>query len=417
METPNKPDWSAAGRLLFKFICIYIILFALPVQMLYQDIIIWFGKQFLGVEGEVNTSMTGSGDMLIHWLTFWFHLLIAFLGTLIWTAIDRNRKSYPRVGEGLYIFVRYYLALVLFMYGIGKIIPMQFSEPNLIRLTQEYGDSSPMGLAWTFMGFSTPYQMFAGWMEALGAALLLFRRTVLAGALVLTAVMTNVFMINMFFDVPVKLNSAHYLLLSIGLVSLHIKPLWDFLIMGRMARQNARPFPVQEYRWRMISYTVKGIFIGGVLIAQFFFVTGQLRSMPEPPEIAGIYEVEEFMLNGIPEVLYDIDKDRWHRMVIDNRAAGMVAIDYSTGDRVRFRATISSDSDSISARVPQNPRLEYRSNIDLAAGFMQISENEFLLRGTLGNDSLYVRFNKIDHEELLLISRGFNWVNDFPFNR
>ena len=417
MEIQKKEEWSAAARLLFKFICIYIILFALPVQMLYQDLIIWFGQKFLGVEGEVSTAGTGSGDMLIHWLTFWFHLIIALLGTLIWTAIDRNRKTYHRAGEGLYIFVRYYLALVLFMYGISKIIPLQFSEPNLIRLTQEYGDSSPMGLAWTFMGFSTPYQMFAGWMEAIGAAMLLFRRTTLAGALVLTAVMTNVFMINMFFDVPVKLNSAHYLLLSIGLVSLHIKPLWDFLIMGRMARQNVRPFPVQEYRWRMITYTVKGIFIGGVLIAQIVFVLSQLRSIPEPPEIAGIYEVEEFRLSGIPEALYDIDKDRWRRMVIDNRAAGLVAIDYSTGDRVRFRATISSDSDTISARVPQNPRIEHGSNIDLSAGFMQISENEFLLSGTLGNDSLYVRFKKIDHEDLLLVGRGFNWVNEFPFNR
>jgi uncharacterized membrane protein YphA (DoxX/SURF4 family) len=417
METLNKPEWTAAGRLLFKFICIYVVLFALPVQLLYQDLIIWFGYQFLGVEGEVSTAGTGSGDKLIHWLTFWFHLIIAFLGTLIWTAIDRNRKSYHRAGEGLYIFVRYYLALVLLMYGIGKIIPLQFSEPSLIRLTQELGDSSPMGLAWTFMGFSTPYQMFAGWMEAIGAALLLFRRTTLAGALVLTAVMTNVFMINMFFDVPVKLNSAHYLLLSIGLVSLHIKPLWDFLIMGRMARKNVRPFPVQDSRWQIISYTIKGILIVGVLIAQIFFMYNQYRSFPEPPEIAGIYQVEEFRLHSIPEALYDIDKDRWSRMVIDNRAAGMVAIDYSTGDRVRFRATISSDSDSISARVPQNPRLEYGSNIGLAAGLMQISENEFLLRGTLGGDSLYVRLNKIDHEELLLVSRGFNWVNEFPFNR
>ena len=417
METQKKEDWSAAGRLLFKFICIYIILFALPVQMLYQDLIIWFGQQFLGVEGNVSTATTGSGDMLIHWLTFWFHLSIALLGTMIWTAIDRNRKSYHLAGEGLYIFVRYYLALVLLLYGISKIVPVQFSEPSLLRLTQEFGDSSPMGLAWTFMGFSPLYQMFAGWMEAIGAVMLFFRRTTLAGALVLTTVMTNVFMINMLFDVPVKLNSAHYLLLSIGLVSLHIKPLWDFLIMGRMAQKNVRPFPVQDSRWRIISYTIKRIFVGGIFIAQLFFVFSNFRSLPQIPEFAGIYEVDEFRLIGIPEALYDIDKDRWRRLVIDNRAAGMAAIDYSTGERVRFRVTASSETDSISARVPQNPRLEYGSPIELAAEFSQISENEFLLSGTLGGDSLYVRLNKIDHQELLLISRGFNWVNEFPFNR
>jgi hypothetical protein len=417
METLKKPEWTAAGRLLFKFICIYLVLFALPVQLLYQDLIIWFGYQFLGVEGEVSTAGTGSGDKLIHWLTFWFHLILSIVGTLIWTAVDRNRKSYHRLGEVLYISMRYYLALVLFMYGISKIIPLQFSEPNLIRLTQEYGDSSPMGLAWTFMGFSTPYQMFAGFMEVLGASLLFFRRTVLAGALVLSAVMTNVFFINMFFDVPVKLNSAHYLLISLGLVSLHLKPLWDFLIMGRPAQKNVRPFPIKDSGWRTICYTIKGIFIGGLIIAQLFFLYNQYNTRPESPEIAGIYEIEEFWLNGSPITSPDADETGWRRIVIDDMAAGLIALDYLTGDRVSFRADLSSPVDSISAMIPSNPRLENSSRAALKVAWEQLSNENFILKGTLGGDSLYVSLNKIKHEELLLIGRGFNWVNEVPFNR
>lgn len=417
METLKKQEWPAVSRLIFKFICIYVVLFALPAQVLYQDLIIWFGRQFFGVEGEVSTAMTGSGDMLYHWLTFWFHLMVAFLGTLIWTAIDRNRKSYPQVAEGFYVFVRYYLAVILLMYGFGKVIPLQFPEPNLIRLTQEYGGSSPMGLAWTFMGFSTPYQMFAGFMEVLGASLLLFRRTVLAGALVLTAVMTNVFMINMFFDVPVKLNSAHYLLISFGLVSLHLKPLWDFLIMGRPAQKNIRPFPVMDSGWRTICYTIKGIFIGGVVIAQLIFLYNQYNSMPEPPEIAGIYEVEEFRLNDSPITSPDADEVRWRRIVIDDRAAGRIAVDYLTGDRVSFSAEISPAADLISAMVPPNPRLQNSESAALEAVWDRLSDESFTLKGSLGDDLLYVRLNKVNREELLLISRGFNWVNEVPFNR
>lgn len=417
MEIYNKSEWPAISRVIFKFICIYLVLYALPAQMLYQDVIIWFGRQFLGVEGSVSTVMTGSGDMLYHWLTFWFHLLVTVIGTLIWTAIDRNRKSYHRMAEGLYIFARYYLAFVLLGYGIGKVIPMQFSEPNLIRLTQEYGNSSPMGLAWTFMGFSTGYQMFAGFMEVLGAALLFFRRTVLIGSLVTIAVMTNVFMINMFFDVPVKLFSAHLLLIATGLACLNLKPLWNFLVMGRPSQKIQRPFPFKDRRWRIICYTIQAVCIGGVVIFQFYFLFNQYLSQPEPLEIAGIYDVAEFKLGS--EALEPISTDsfRWRRVVIDNRVTGLIAVDYMTGDRVQFRATIIAAADSISGFVPPNPRLRDTGRSALSAIWNFNAEDELILKGKLGGESLYVRLGKIKHEELLIISRGFNWVNERPYNR
>jgi len=158
------------------------------VQLLLQDLVLWFGRTIVGVEGEIPTNMTGSGDMTINWLTFAFNLIVAVIGTAIWTVIDRNRVAYPKTTDGLYILARYYLAATLLSYGLVKIFPLQFPQPSLILLTQEYGDSSPMGLAWTFLGFSTGYQVFAGFSELLAALLLFFRRTTLLGALVAAGV-------------------------------------------------------------------------------------------------------------------------------------------------------------------------------------------------------------------------------------
>jgi hypothetical protein len=39
------------------------------------------------------------------------------------------------------------------------------------RLLKPYGESSPMGLLWTFMGYSTGYNLFTGGAEALGGLL------------------------------------------------------------------------------------------------------------------------------------------------------------------------------------------------------------------------------------------------------
>jgi hypothetical protein len=68
-------------------------------------------------------------------------------------------------------------------YGAAKVISSQFPPPTLDRLMQPYGDSSPMGLLWTFMGASEPYTMFVGFAEMISGILLFPRKTSTLGAL------------------------------------------------------------------------------------------------------------------------------------------------------------------------------------------------------------------------------------------
>lgn len=77
-----------------------------------------------------------------------------------------------------------------------------------------FGQSSPMTLLWTLVGLSPAYQISGGVLEALSGVLLLFRRTALVGALTGFVVMANVTLLNLCFDVPVKLGA---LLISFAL--------------------------------------------------------------------------------------------------------------------------------------------------------------------------------------------------------
>ncbi len=85
---------------------------------------------------------------------------------------------------------------------------MQFSEPSFYNLLQPLGQMSPMGLAWVFKGFSSEYTIFSELMEVIGGIPVLYYRTRYLGALILTGVMTNVMVLNYFYDVPVKLFST-----------------------------------------------------------------------------------------------------------------------------------------------------------------------------------------------------------------
>jgi hypothetical protein len=60
-------------------------------------------------------------------------------------------------------------------YGIHKVFALQFAtDPTLSPMLESYGESSPFGLASTFMASSTTYLVVAGMAETLGGALLPF---------------------------------------------------------------------------------------------------------------------------------------------------------------------------------------------------------------------------------------------------
>lgn len=109
-----------------------------------------------------------------------------------------------RVGWALHYALRLFLGLYLFVYGWSKVFLTQMGRPDFGDALVTYGEMSPMGVLWRFMGFSPAVQFTAGAAEVLAGALLLWRRTALAGAILGALDMWIVFGTNIFFDVPVK---------------------------------------------------------------------------------------------------------------------------------------------------------------------------------------------------------------------
>ena len=138
---------------------------------------------------------------------------------------------------------RYYLATTMLTYGWIKLFPLQFPAPGPDRLLQAYGDSSPMGIAWTFVGASAGYQMFGGLMELVGGYLLFWRRTTFLGALVVAGVMTNVAAMNLFYDVPVKLFSTHLILMALFLAAPDLPRLFGLLLFNVPTAAKPAPLP------------------------------------------------------------------------------------------------------------------------------------------------------------------------------
>jgi len=138
------------------------------------------------------------------------------------------------------LYLRCFLPFTILYYAAIKIVRQHFPFPLLERFLTPFGGSSPQGLLWPFMGYSRGYSFIAGALELLGATLLLFRRTAAGGALILTAVLANVVVVNVFYDGPVKLLSIHLFAIAVFFLFPTLGRLADVLLLDRDSQAPLR---------------------------------------------------------------------------------------------------------------------------------------------------------------------------------
>ncbi|UQA62093.1 hypothetical protein [Polyangium aurulentum] len=418
------PPWSLAQRIAFRFAFAYFAIYLFPFPIGYLPGTSWageayekaweavaapVGKHVLRLGTDIKVFPTGSGDTPFNYAQVFCYLVLATAAATVWSIVDRRRNEYAKLHGWLRIYVRYGLGAVMVTYGIAKFTQFPFPGPD--RLVQPYGESSPMGLLWTFMGFSAVYGLFTGTAEALGGLLLFFRRTTTLGALVVVGVMSNVVMLNFCYDVPVKLFSSHLLLMALFLALPDGKRLADFFILNRPTQPTTprRPFEVKwkERAWIAVKVAFLGVFLISQAVNQVQAYRTYGSAAPRPP-LYGIYEVESFTRDGQEAPPLLTDAARW-RMVTVNRFGG-VKIRMMDDSQKRYRGQDDAEKKT----------LTLMSSPDAPATVLSYSRPDpehVVVEGTYENAALNVRLRKVDEGKFLLVNRGFHWVSEYPFNK
>ena len=114
--------------------------------------------------------------------------------------------------------MRLTLALVMIDYGTGKFFPAQFPRLSLATVVDTYGHSSPIDLLWASMQYSRLYSFFGGLGETIGGILLIIPALSTLGTLITLAMVSNVLMLNLAYDVPRKILCLHLLAMCIFLL-------------------------------------------------------------------------------------------------------------------------------------------------------------------------------------------------------
>ncbi|MFO0981276.1 MAG: hypothetical protein U1E76_05890 [Planctomycetota bacterium] len=329
--------WSWPKRALFRFVFAYLVLYNFPFPLAYLPgtdqlsawyrqawyrLVPWVGKHLLHLRQDITVFPNGSGDTTYNYVEVLCFAAIAAVATVMWSILGARQQQHARLHHLLRIYVRYALAVIMLGYGLAKILPpRQFQPAGFDKLVEPFGEFSPMGLLWTFMGYSVAYTIFAGLAEALGGALLLWRRTATVGAIVTAGVMANVVMLNFCYDTPVKLYSSHLLFMACFLIAADLRRLAGVLNFA------TRPVALHpERRWlRWTLFPAKLAFLGwiGYATASGHAEMAALYDQPRPA-LQGIYEVEEFARNGavVPPLL--TEATRWRSVIITRYGAFVI---------------------------------------------------------------------------------------------
>ncbi len=417
-ERTDAPRWSLATRIAFRFAFSFWVLFFFPFPLNFIPFIsdvaqkaldtsaIAVGKTLFGV--TANPTQTGSGDRMVDWVTLFIMAVLAVAATLIWSILDRKAVSYPRLYRWFHLYIRFGLALAMISYGAFKVIPSQFIPPTIDRLLQPFGDASPMGLLWTFMGASTPYIIFTGVGEMTGGLLLTSRRTSLLGALITAAVMTHVVMLNFAYDVPVKNYSVLLLLTALIIAAPDAKKLLRFFVLDRPSE------PMFSGRGMRIAARVLTVlfvlFMVGMEAKQSWEQRKTLLAARfGAPPLYGIWNVDELTIDGVAHPPLTTDLTRWRRFAVSGSQYG--TIQNMDDSRTRFNLTLDEKKQTLTLKKRTEPSFVTTFN------YRKPDARTFILEGTFEGKKMVATMHKGEDREFLLTSRGFHWLNEVPFNR
>ncbi len=327
--------WSNWQKLLFRFAFIFYVLLIVPLDwewyknLFSNKIIFDFLNSLMGFRGTVFTSVSSeSGRWGIGSYANWgVVFLIAVAGALVWTFIARKskRRSYNILNYWLGVLIRYRIAMGIIVFGFMKFYPVQMPYPGLGSLHANFGDFSGYKLYWHSVGIVPGYEVFLGVVEILAGVLMLFRSTILIGAVLNAAVLYNIAHANHAFDGGVHVYSAVTVVLSLYFILQYAPGIWKLLIKQQDVQPH-RYFPVYRQKWLRTTAVVTR----SILIFLFVGVYGYLRydlhyvrketKEPVTPALSGskgYYNVSEFRRNG--EILpYDpTDSVRWHDVIFE----------------------------------------------------------------------------------------------------
>jgi hypothetical protein len=423
--------WNLATRVTFRFCFTYFTLFSLSNQIFgglfpipnveipdpgtlwpMRQIIFWTAAHIFRVTSPLVYTDSGSGDKTFDWVEAFCLVVIAALVTAIWSALDRKRKNYVTLHKWFRLFMRFALASEMILYGMDKVVPLQMPFPYLTKLLEPYGNFSRMGVLWSSIGASQAYEIFGGCAEMLGGILLIVPRTAMFGALVCLADLTQIFTLNMTYDVPVKLFSFHLILMAVFLLAPELPRLANFFFLHRAAYPSTQPplfHTPRANRIAVAAQIVFGVFLIGMNVYSSWNGWHKYGGGSPKSALYGIWNVDQLSIDGQLRSPLLTDYDRYRRVIFDFPTS--VAFQRMDDSLAGFAAAIDTNSKTIALTKRAD------KNWKATLTYLRPAPDQLILDGAMDSHEIHMQLQLFDRNKFMLVNRGFHWIQEYPFNR
>ncbi|WP_405397772.1 DoxX family protein [Maribacter sp. Asnod2-G09] len=424
MSSIKPKQLTTIQKLILRFVFLYFLLYIYPYGFEYineidpnnfsfwKGITIGFGEIFLGWEYNKDMLLNGL-DSKYDFTRFLLVAVISIIGAIIWVFIDTKiKKEYNnKLKILLQTILRYHIGLTLILYGLSKVFLLQFGTMDIDSLETAIGEHNGMNLVWAFMSYSKFYGITAGLIEVVGGLLLLFRRTTSLGAFLLLIAMTNVVLMDIGYDVIVKMFAIHLLLMIVFLMWDDLKRLYDFFLRNKPSTA-AIYMPLFEGRkGKYIRYITKGVLLLYVFISFSLDMTERIEQQHsnQYENFTSSQDIEIFVKNGDTIPKSKINGSRWNKIRINDLSylpeTLMILNEDNTTERYKFTADTLTKKIHLTGLYGDD-----QTSHELT---YKVLENKvYIYEGIFKGDSLWMRTRAKTIRDYRLTRNGIRWIRD-----
>lgn len=411
-------------KLIIRFVFLYFILYIYPYGFEYikgidsnnfsfwKEITIGFGEVFLG--WEYNQDMLSTGfDSKYDFTRFLLVAVISIIGASIWVFIDSKiKKEYNNTLKILLqTILRYHIGLTLILYGLSKVFLLQFGTMDIDSLETPLGEHNGMNLVWAFMSYSKFYSITVGLIEVVGGLLLLFRKTTSLGAFLLLIAMTNVVLMDIGYDVIVKMFAIHLLLMIVFLMYNDLKRLYDFFLKNKPSTAATYMPLFEGQKGKNISYITKGALLLYVFVSFSLDMTERIEQQHSThyKNFTSSHEIELFVKNGDTISKNKINGNRWNKIRINDLSYLPETLMILNEDNTTYRYKFTADTLTKKLHLTDLYGDDQTSHELTYEAF----ENKvYIYEGIFKGDSLWMRTRAKTISDYRLTRNGIRWIRD-----
>ena len=339
---------------------------------------------------------------VLHTIRDTVYLLAACLAAAIWTIIDQKRANYDKLfywfSESLVIA----LSCMIFSYGIIKIFPLQMRPPTLISLYKPMGDQNPYELLFDTLGFGEPYVVFSGLFEALGAVLILFKRTRVVGLLVIICLMLNIVMLNYAFHIGVLITSFYMLLIALFLLARYAGQIMRFFFTRETALLPWAGYAPAKNGKTKLFKAITLVFLG----ISFFINTRSARSLYITSKITSDSRRYSLVKNYVAgnDTLKLVDKDTvcwriWSERMTNGKPSVTIATMNAAGSRSYWLTR-----DTAKGLLTLRPAIAKDSSL-YSFTYKELGGNNWRLEGIFKQKDIRVELQRISPDTTMTLMK------------